>query len=161
MTLCPPPSYRPNITFGSNKFVKTNGVISFGGKDIFRIELSVGGEPLITVRVHDHNGKLLGKIWKSTFFTYVDGNYDAQTERKDNVIKRLTLRHKRENRIIMDIIFQDYNNVEINGIFYLLGLDFPIIATREYLDINSIKFKNAIITKNGRAVEVDNDFVRI
>ena len=161
MTLCPPPSYRPNITFGSNKFVRTNGVISFKGKNIVKIELSVSGEPLITVRVHDHNGKLLGKIWKSTSFTYVNGNYDAQKEQKGTMIKRLTLKHKRENKILLDIIFQDYNNVEINGIFYLLGVNFPIIASREYLDINTIKFKNARITKNGKAVEVDNDFVRI
>ena len=42
-----------NITFGSNRFIGTNGIISVKGKELFRMELADDLRPLITVEIRE------------------------------------------------------------------------------------------------------------
>ena len=161
MVPCLPPGYRPNIILGSNRFVGTNGLISYRGKEFFKIELSSDLKPLITVEVRDSGGKLLGKVWKSTSFVHSDKDYEANTDREGSEIKRLTLKNKETGQVVLEIIIYDNQNVEINGIFFLSGLKFPIIATKQYLDINTNKFIKNTFMKNGSGITLDNAFIAI
>jgi hypothetical protein len=64
-------NYNPiNITFGSNRFIGTNGVISIKGKELFKMELADDLRPLITIEIRNQNDELLGKVWKSTSFVH-------------------------------------------------------------------------------------------
>jgi len=133
-------NYSPiNITFGSNRFLNTNGVISVKGKELFKMELASDGRPLITVEIRDQNGVLLGKVWKSTSFVYWDKSCEPIYEHDNNTLKRLALVDKQNRRVVFELIFHAPNDLEINGTFYVKGLNFPIIATSGYLDLNTNK----------------------
>jgi len=155
-------TYSPiNITFGSNRFLKTNGVISIKGKDLFKMDLGDDLKPLITVEIRDQNGELLGKVWKSTSFVHWHKDYEPKYESENNTLKRLALKRKSDNNIVFELIFHAPNDVEINGIFYVKGLKFPIIATRDYLDLNTNKFTRCTISKPNKGIVIEKDFIAI
>jgi hypothetical protein len=65
-----------SITFGSNRFINTNGIITFRDngkdKDLFRYELrSSDSKPMIDVEIRDSKNELLGKVWKSASFVHI------------------------------------------------------------------------------------------
>jgi len=154
--------YNPiNITFGSNRFLKTNGVISIKGKELFKIELGDNLRPLITVEIRDQKGELLGKVWKSTSFVHWHKDYDPEYEYENNTLKRLALKRRIDNKIVFELIFHAPDDVEINGIFYVKGLSFPIIATRGYLDLNTNKFIGCTKSKSNKGIEIGEDFIAI
>jgi len=155
-------SQRPiNIIFGSNRFIGTNGIISVKGKELFRMELAGDSRPLITVEIRDKNDKLLGKVWKSTSFVHWHNDYEPICDRQGNVIKRLALRRKGDNQDIFELVFHSPNDIEINGIFYVKGLNFPIVATKEFLDLNTNKFIGSTIAKQNTGIIIENDFIAI
>jgi len=47
-----------NITFGSNRFIGTNGIISVKGKELVKMELADNLQPLIIIEVRDEKGDL-------------------------------------------------------------------------------------------------------
>lgn len=149
-----------NVKFGSNLFLNTNGVISVRGKELFKMELSAL-KPLITVEIRDKNNELLGKVWKSTSFVHWHKDYEPIYEKEDNALKRLALKRKADNEIIFEAIFYSPHDVEINGIFYVEGIDFPIIATRQFLDLNTNKFIGSTIRKRKTGIEIGKDFIAI
>lgn len=154
--------YSPiNITFGSNRFLNTNGVISVKGKELFKMELGDNSRPLITVEIRDQNGELLGKVWKSTSFVHCHEDYEPIYEHENNALKRLALKRKSDNTDIFELVFHAPNDVEINGIFHVKGLSYPIIATREYLDLNTNKFIRNTISKPNTGIEIGQDFIAI
>lgn len=62
---------------------------------------------------------------------------------------------------MFDLKFNGPNEVEVNGVFYVEGLNFPIIATPEYLDINTNRFIRNTIVKSGTGIIVEKDFIAI
>ena len=148
-----------NITLGSNRFIETNGIISVKGKEFFKMELAGDMRPLITVEIRNQKDELLGKVWKSTSFVHSHQDYEPIYERENNTLKRLALRRKSDNQDIFEIVFHAPNDVEINGVFYVRGLDFPIIATSQYLDLNTNKFIGNVKYKGNTGISIDSDFV--
>ena len=128
-----------NITFGSNRFIDTNGVIAFrdNGKDreLFKYELREDSKPMINVEIRNEKGELLGKVWKSASFVHVNKDYEGKEEREGSDIKRMTLTRKSDNASIFELIVHKPHNIEINGVFYIEGYQYPIIATKESLTI--------------------------
>ena len=155
-------TFRPiNITLGSNRFIETNGIISAKGKELFKMELAGDMRPLITVEIRNQKDELLGKVWKSTSFVHSHQDYEPIYERENNTLKRLALRRKSDNEVVFEIIFHAHNDVEINGTFYVKGLNFPIIATREFLDLNTNKFIRCVKYKGNTGITIDNDFLAL
>jgi hypothetical protein len=155
-------TFRPiNITLGSNKFIETNGIISVKGKELFKMELAGDMRPLITVEIRNQKDELLGKVWKSTSFVHSHQDYEPIYERENNTVKRLALRRKSDHEDVFEIIFHAPNDVEINGIFFVKGLNFPIIATREFLDLNTNKFIQNVKYKGNTGITIDSDFMAI
>jgi len=155
-------TFKPiNITFGSNKFIETNGIISAKGKELFKMELADDLRPLITVEIRNEKDELLGKVWKSTSFVHWHPDYEPIYKRENNILKRLALRKKSDNEDIFEIVFHAPNDVEINGTFYVKGLGFPIIATKEFLDLNTNKFIGNVKYKGNTGIVIDNDFMAI
>jgi len=148
-----------NITLGSNRFIETNGIISVKGKELFKMELAGDMRPLITVEIRNQKDELLGKVWKSTSFVHFHQDYEPIYERENNTLKRLALKRKSDDKTIFEIIFHAPNDVEINGIFYAKGLNFPIIATKEFLDLNTNKFIRSVKHKGNTGIAIDNDFM--
>jgi hypothetical protein len=155
-------TYKPiNITFGSNRFIGTNGVISVKGKELFKMELADDLRPLITVEIRNENDELLGKVWKSTSFVHWHKDYEPIYVRQGNTLKRLALRRKSDNQDVFELVFHSPSDIEINGVFYVKGLNFPIIATKGYLDLNTNKFIGNTIAKQNTGIVVENDFIAI
>ena len=150
-----------NITFGSNRFLNTNGVISVRGKELFKMKLGNDGRALINVQIRDKNNVLLGKVWKSSIFVHAHPDYEPIIQRKDGTLRRLALRRKADNTDIFELVFNAPNDIEINGIFHVKGLNFPIIATKDYVDLNSNLFSDNTINKMNGGIVVDNDFMAI
>lgn len=149
------------ITFGSNRFVNTNGVISVRGKELLKIELGDDLQPLITVEIRDQKRKFVGSVSKSTSFVYLRKGYEPRYEREGNLLKRIALIRKSSNEVVFEIVFHSSTEVEINGIFFAEGLSFPIIATKEYLDLNTKKFTHCTIVKDNSGIEIEEDFTAI
>jgi hypothetical protein len=150
-----------NITFGSNRFLNTNGVITIRGKELFKMELGDNSRPLITVEIRDQSGILLGKVWKSTSFVHCHEDYEPIYEYEDHTLKRLALKRRSDNTDIFELLFHTPNDVEINGIFHVRELGYPIIATREYLDLNTNRFIRNTISKPNTGIEIGQDFIAI
>ena len=150
-----------NITFGSNRFLNTNGVISVRGKELFKIKIGNDGSALINVEIRDRNNVLIGKVWKSSKFVHVHQDYEVTYERENGTLKRLALRRKSDNADIFEFTINAPNDIEINGIFYVEELNFPIIATRQYLDLNTNRFSHCSVSKRNTGIILDNEFVAI
>jgi hypothetical protein len=150
-----------SITFGSNRFINTNGVISFRGKELLKIEVGDDLQPSITVEIRDKELKFVGRVSKSTSFVYLHKDYEPRYEREGDFLKRIALIRKSSDEVVFEIIFHSPTEVEINGIFYVEGLSFPIIATKEYLDLNTKKFTHCTIVKDNRGIEIEEDFTAI
>jgi len=149
------------ITFGSNKFINTNGVISVRGKELFKIELGDDLQPMISVDVINQDYKLVGKVWRSTSFVLLSGNYEPIYEREGDLLKRFALIRKNTGEVVFEITFHTSTDVEINGIFFVEGINFPIIATKEYLDLNTKKFDHRTKVKDNKGIEIEEDFMAI
>jgi hypothetical protein len=149
------------ITFGSNRFINTNGAISVRGKEVLKIELGDDLQPAITVEIRDQEHKFVGRISKSTSFVYLHKDYEPRYEREGDSLKRIALIRKSSNEAVFEITFQSSTEVEINGIFFVEGLNFPIIATKEYLDLNTKKFSHCTMVKDNKGIEIEKDFTAI
>ena len=128
------------ITFGSNKFINNNGQVVYrkNGKDreLLKYELRESdGKPLLTVEIRDNIGTLLGKVYKSTSFVHVDSMFEAEETREGNEVKNLVLRRKKDYKKFFELIVHSPNDIEVNGIFYLEGHPYPIIANSDGLTI--------------------------
>lgn len=153
-----------NIVLGSNHFIGTSGLIQIKGKELFRIDLISYRDtfkPLITVEIRDENNTLLGKAYRSTSFVHCHPDYEAIIETEEGQTKRLALKRRADGVVVFDLKFTAPNEVEINGIFYAENIDYPIIATSEYLDINTNKFSRMKIYKKGTGIKLDEDFISI
>ena len=152
------------VTFGSNRFINTNGIITFRDngkdKDLFRYELrSSDSKPMIDVEIRDNKNELLGKVWKSASFVYVHKDYEGKEEREGSEIKRLALIRKNDNATMFELIVHNPTDIEINGIFHIEGYQYPIIANKNSLTIglgNILSHNETIsdgmgiiLTKNG------------
>ena len=129
-----------SITFGSNRFINTNGIISFrdNGKDkeLFRYELrSSDSKPMIDVEIRNRTNELLGKVWKSASFVHVHNDYDGKEEHEGSEIKRMSLIRKSDNVTMFELIVHKPTNIEVNGHFHIKGYQYPIIATKDSLTI--------------------------
>jgi hypothetical protein len=145
------------MIFGSNWFIDTNGIVTFSDpakkirKDLFRIELRGDGQPMVTVEVRDAQNHLLGKAYRSTSFVTVNAVYETSTEQSGADVKRMVLQNRETKEKVFELINHGTEKkqiqgkeiinyiVEINGIFHIEGCPFPIIATKQYLDINTNK----------------------
>ena len=142
-----------SITFGSNRFIDTNGIISFKNKELFKYELrSSDLQPMITVEIRDKDGTLLGKVWKSTSFVYWHEDYEPKVEREGTNVKRMALVRKSDNTTVFELIIRNPNDIEINGIFYIKGFKYPIIATKDYLKIGGIILSHNTIVRSGKGI---------
>jgi len=130
-----------NITFGSNKFINTNGIIVYkalNGKDreLLKYELrDSDSKPLIEVEIRDRLGILVGKVHKSTSFVYVDPMYESEEIREGSEVKKLVLRRKKDYHKMFELIVHSPDDIEVNGIFYIEGSPYPIIANSDGLTV--------------------------
>jgi hypothetical protein len=154
-----------SITFGSNRFIGTNGIITFRDdgkdKDLFKYELrSSDSKPLIDVEIRDNNGELLGKVWKSTSFVHCHKDYEGKEEREGSDIKRMALIRKKDNTTVFELIVHKPTDIEVNGIFHIEGYQYPIIATKDGLKIGGILFAhNTKISRGKGIILTRNDFM--
>ena len=145
------------IVFGSNRFIDTNGIIAFrdDGKDkeLFKYELREDSKPMITVEIRDNNGELLGKVWKAASFVHVHKDYEGKEEREGSDIKKMILIRKSDNATIFELIVHKSSIIEINGVFYIEGYQYPIVATKNSLTIGrgNILSRNTIV-KHGTGI---------
>jgi hypothetical protein len=128
------------IIFGSNKFINSNGLIVYrvNGKDkeLLKYELRESdSKPLITVEIRDNIGSLLGKVYKSTSFVHVDSMFETEETCEGSEVKKLILRRRKDKKKFFELIVHNPNEVEINGIFYLEGHPYPIIANSSGMTI--------------------------
>ena len=148
-----------NITFGSNRFIDTNGIITFNDKELFKYELrSSDLQPMITVEIRDQQGVLLGKVWKSTSFVHCHPSCETEIKREGNQIRKMSLSRKTDGVKLFELNIREPNDIEINGIFHIKGFPHPIVATEDYTKIGGItishntkagKGKGIILTENG------------
>jgi hypothetical protein len=145
-----------NITIGSNQFIDTNGIIVYvkdgKEKELFKYELrSLDSKPLVDVEIRDEDGKLLGKVHKSTSFVFTHPDFEAVEERDGKEIKRLALVRKVDKLVFFELIVHKPTNIEINGIFHIGNL--PIVATREGLTIgNGVTLSNGTAKNCGKGI---------
>jgi hypothetical protein len=118
-------------------------------------------KPLFSVEIRDSQNKLLGKLYKSTSFVYVDPDYEAEIITEYGYPRRLALKEKINDKYIFELNYKQPNEVEINGVFYVKDLSYPIIATKDYLDINTNKFIRNTIIKNGSGIIIDKNSISI
>jgi hypothetical protein len=128
------------ITFGSNKFINSNGLVVYrlNGKDkeLLKYELREGdSKPLLTIEIRDNIGTLLGKVYKSTSFLHVDPMFDGEVVCEGSEVKKMVLRRKKDYKKFFELIVHSSNDIEVNGIFYLEGNPYPIIATSDGLTV--------------------------
>ncbi len=123
-----------NITFGSNRFINTNGIIVYktpSGKDkeLLKYELRDSDAKLMfDVEIRDNALTLVGKVHKSTSFVYVDFMYDSEEVREEAEVKKLILRRRKDNRKVFELMVHSPDNIEVNGMFYVEGSPYPIVA---------------------------------
>ena len=153
------------IVFGSNRFIDTNGVIAFkdNGKnrELFKYELREDSKPMVNVEIRDSKGELLGKVWKSASFVHVHKDYEGKEEREGSDIKKMALTRKSDNATIFEMIVHKPNVIEINGIFYIEGYQYPIIAKKDSLTIgrgNTLSY-NTIVKKGTGIILTKNGFM--
>lgn len=157
-----------NIVLGSNHFIEAKGLISVKDnehlKEIFKIELIPFRDtwkPLIDVEIRDAEGTHLGKAYRSTSFVHCHPDYKQVIEREEGQVSRLALKKRADDTYVFDMKLHAPNDVEINGVFYAEGIDYPIIATPEYLDINTNKFIRGIIKKKGAGIILTKNSISI
>lgn len=144
-----------SITFGSNRFVNTDGIISFKDKELFRYELRSGDlQPMITVEIRDKEGVLLGKVWKSTSYVHCNPEYETEIEQEGNSVRRMALIRKSDHETIFDLRIRTPTDIEINGVFHVKGFPHPIIATREYLQIGGLMLSHNTIARSGKGISL-------
>lgn len=130
-----------NITFGSNKYINTNGIIVYRtptgtDKELLKYELRTSDlKPLISVEIRDNVWTLIGKVHKSTSFVHVDSMYKSEEVREGSEVKKLVLKRKKDSRVVFELIVHSPTDIEVNGIFYVEGSVFPIVATRTGLTV--------------------------
>ena len=71
------------------------------------------------------------------------------------------MKRKTDNVEIFELALHTPTDAEINGIFYVKGLNFPIIATKSFLDLNTNKFIGNTLAKKGTGIGIDKDFMAI
>lgn len=142
-----------NITFGSNRFIDTDGIISFKDKELFRYELRSGDlQPMITVEIRNKEGVLLGKVWKSTSFVHCNPDYETEIEQDGNNVRRMTLKSKSDGATVFDLRIRTPTDIEINGVFHIKGFPHSIIATEDYLKIGGLTFSHNTKVRGGRGI---------
>ena len=142
-----------SITFGSNRFIDSNGIIAFKNKELFKYELrSSDLQPMITVEIRDSNEELLGKVWKSSSFVHCHKDYEAKEEREGNSVKRMSLIRKSDNATIFELNIRNPNDIEISGVFHVKGFPHPIIATKDFLKIGGITLSHNTIVRSGKGI---------
>jgi hypothetical protein len=153
-----------NIVFGSNRFLGTSGIIIVNGKELLKIDtipFGVTYKPLFSVEIRDSKNKLLGKLYKSTSFVHVDPEYEAEIVSELGYPRRLALKSKEEGKYVFELNYKQPNEVEINGVFYVKDLSYPIIATKDYLDINTNKFIGNTKINNGSGIIINKNSIAI
>ena len=153
------------IIFGSNHFYDTNGIIEVLGKEqIELLKLAFRDEftPLITTEIRDKNNKPLGIVYRSTSFVHVDPSCEDFIESEKGRPYRMELIRKENDEILFQLFVHRLNKVEINGIWYVKGLNYPIIATKDGVDLNgTIISKNHFYKKNGAPIQIDLDSIKL
>ncbi len=148
------------IVFGSNRFVDSTGIISFEGKEFFRID----DMNLVTTEIRDHNSTLLGKLWKSCSWVYVDADYEGSVQKdpaNPDALRRLTLKRKDNGRVIFELSVLDKGLVEINGTFYVEGYPQPIVATENGTTIGTNSVHHNIFDRKKRGIDFDRNGLRL
>jgi hypothetical protein len=129
-----------NITLGSNQFIDTNGIIVYvkngKEKELLKYELrETDLKPLLDVEIRDAQGRLLGKVHKSTSFVFTHPDFETVEERNGNEITRLALNRKADKAVFFELIVHEPTSIEINGLFHVGKL--PIIANKDGLRIGN------------------------
>ena len=106
---------------------------------------------MITTEIRDNEGRLLGKLYRSTSFVHIDDSCESKIESEQGRPFKLELRKKEDKTLLLQVIIRKPSQVEINGIWFIKGLDYPIIATKDYVDINTIKISNSRFYGNRNA----------
>jgi hypothetical protein len=122
-----------NIIIGNNKWVNTDGRIVYkddNGKDkeLLKYELSADSKPLVTVEIRDIDGKLLGKIDKSTTFTNIDPKFEAEESHNANALSKIVLRRKEDKKIYFELTVHSLTDFEINGVFHVKEIPYTIVV---------------------------------
>ena len=98
----------------------------------------------------------------STIFLYaVLGNLSLGNFLNGQGKTEITMKLALLNLDIFELTINAPNDIEINGIFYVEELNFPIIATRQYLDLNTNRFSHCSVSKRNTGIILDNEFVAI
>lgn len=148
------------ITFGSNKYIDTDGIISvrYGGKlkDLFKVDYRISDlMPLITVEIRDKSSKLLGKLYRSSHFLYSDPDYEPEYVRDNGELKKILLVRKSDKEVVFELIFHSPRNIESNGIFYMKNINLPIIASRAYLQCGRMRISRSTFRNVRKAIVLD------
>jgi hypothetical protein len=152
------------IIFGSNHFYDTNGIIEvFGKEQIELLKIAFRDEftPLITTEIRDKNGVLLGNAYRSTSFVHVHDDCKFNIETEKGRPYKMELRKKENDELLFQLIVHRLNKVEINGIWYVKGLSYPIIATKDGVDLNTNIFTHNYFYTKGTPIKIDTKRIRI
>jgi hypothetical protein len=146
------------IIFGGNKFIETNGLVTFVDeangirKELFKVELRDDMHPMITVEIRDASDGLIGKAYKSTSFVAVNPDYEPITERNESEIKRMALKKKDSGFEVFEMVNKgiskisvnnklvDNYTVEINGTFHVKGVSMLVRASKDKVQVGTNSF---------------------
>jgi hypothetical protein len=146
-----------NVRFGSNNFINTDGVIAFDDsgklKQLLKYEIDPNSKPLVTVEIRDSNNALLGKVYKASSFVVVHPDYDGKIVRQGSDVKTMALLRKSDGAVMFELLIHAPNNIEVNGIFHIEGYPYPIIASRNGLEVGrGNRLSGCTIAKNGTGI---------
>ena len=136
------------VIFGSNRILECKRVVEIAGKginkQIIRFREGKDGTILFNCTVYDQEGRTVAKVANSIIQHVMEG-YEANiTKEGIKVINKIT------EDIWLEFVYLSPRKFKLNGIFFLPG--YKIIATDDYLDINTNKFINGTFKNCSSAI---------
>jgi hypothetical protein len=139
------------VKFGSNTHFNSAGILRVRGKELLRLERGSDDQLLVSTKIRDEHGVLLGRVWRNAI-PYVHPGYEQEVESKGGSLRKLLLRRKSDGAVIFEADVTGRSEIEINGIFNLGGK--TIIATREYLDTGTTRISHSTFDCNGTDISI-------
>jgi len=136
------------VMFGSNRILECKRVVEIVGKginkQIIRFREGEDGTILFNCTVNDQEGRTVAKIANSIVQHVMEG-YEANiTNEGIKVINKAT------GDIWLEFVYLSSRKFKLNGIFFLPG--YKIIATDDYLEINTNKISNCTFKNCSSAI---------
>lgn len=136
------------VIFGSNLITECPSVIKLEGKginqQIIRFKIGRDGKILFDCKVKDEEGRTVTVVANS-LVQHVDPDYNVDISDNGIVVK-----NNETGDVWLEFVQMDANKFKLNGRFFIPG--YRIIATDEYLDINTNKFIGSVFQNCSAAI---------